>query len=124
MGPKSHVDGEACFTLSFTRHCFVVVVVVVVDVVVVAVVVVAAAAIVIAELGIHIPKKWILQTLNNSNFSTDDTAHGELGVVHCGTLCKQCGGTVPRELPTNFGHKYGHASHTLNSQKEIIERSS
>ena len=89
MGPKSHVDGEACFTLSFTRYCFVVVVV--------------AAAIVIAELGIHIPKKWILQTLNNSNFSTDDMAHGELGIVHCGTLCKQCGGTVPGELPNNFG---------------------
>ena len=45
----------------------------------------------------------ILQTLNNSNFSTDDMAHGELGIVYCGTLCKQCGGTVPGELPNNFG---------------------
>ena len=68
-------------------------------------VVVVAAAIVIAELGIHIPKKWILQTLNNSNFSTDDMAHGELGVAYCGTLGKQCGRTVPGELPTNFGQR-------------------
>ena len=83
MGPKSHVDGEACFTLSFTRHCFVVVVVVVV-----------VAAIVIAELGIHIPKKWILQTLNNS----DDMAHGELGVVHCGTQCKRERLSSPRSM--------------------------
>ena len=120
MGPKSHVDGEACFTLSFTHHCFVVVVVVVVVVV---------AAIVIAELGIHIPKKWILQTLNNSNFSTDDMAHGELGVIRCGTLCKQCGGTVPGELPnkrisnmvtqaTPFAERVGNKM--LTSAKHVV----
>ena len=44
-----------------------------------------------------------MDTANTEQFSTDDMAHGELGVVHCGTVCKQCGGTVPGELPNNFG---------------------
>ena len=115
MGPKSHVDGEACFTLSFTRHCFVVVVVVVV--------VVVAAAIVIAELGIHIPKKWILQTLNNSNSSTDDMAHGELGVVeqlYVNSAAGQSPGNSQIILVQEL-QIWSRKPHP--SQKEIIERS-
>ena len=79
-------------------HCFVVVVVV--------------AAIVIAELGIHIPKKWILQTLNNSNSSTDDMAHGELGVVEQ-LYVNSAAGQSPGNSQIILVRKYVHASHTL-----------